>query len=134
MRRQEIFMANDPINPFNIPADMRAFTEQSMEQARKAFEGFIGSAQQAVSAFQGQAVVAQTGAKEVGQKVMTFAERNVSASLDFAHRLVQAKDVNEVVKLQSEYVNAQMQTLSQQAKELAEAASQAMRESTKPKR
>jgi len=134
MRRQEIFMANDPNNPFNIPADMRAFTEQSMEQARKAFEGFIGSAQQAVSAFQGQAAVAQTGAKEVGQKVMTFAERNVSASLDFAHRLVQAKDVNEVVKLQSEYVNAQMQTLSQQAKELAEAASQAMRESTKPKR
>jgi len=134
MRRQEIFMANHPNNPFNIPADMRAFTEQSMEQARKAFEGFIGSAQQAVSAFQGQAAVAQTGAKEVGQKVMTFAERNVSASLDFAHRLVQAKDVNEVIKLQSEYVNAQMQTLSQQAKELAEAASQAMRESTKPKR
>jgi phasin len=127
-------MANDPNNPFNIPADMRAFTEQSMEQARKAFEGFIGSAQQAVSAFQGQTVAAQSGAKEVGQKVMTFAERNVSASLDFAHRLVQAKDVNEVLKLQSEYVNAQMQNLTQQAKELAEAASQAVRESAKPKR
>jgi len=65
---------------------------------------------------------------------MTFAERNVSASLDFAHRLVQAKDVSEVVKLQSEYVNAQMQALSQQAKELGEAASQAVREASKPKR
>jgi phasin len=127
-------MANDPNNPFNIPADMRVFTEQSMEQARKAFEGFIGSAQQAVSTFQGQAVAAQTGAKEVGQKVMTFAERNVSASLDFAHRLVQAKDVNEAIKLQSEYLNTQMQALTQQAKELGEAASQTIREAGQPKR
>jgi phasin len=126
-------MANDPTNPFNIPTDMKAFTEQSMEQARKAFEGFIGSAQQAVSTFQGQAVAAQSGAKDVGQKVMTFAERNVSASLDFAQRLVQAKDVNEVVRLQSEYVSRQMQALTEQAKELGESASQAMRPSGRPK-
>jgi phasin len=126
-------MANDPNNPFNVPPDMKAFTEQSMEQARKAFEGFIGSAQQAASTFQGQALAAQTSAKDVGQKVMTFAERNVSASLDFAHRLVQAKDVNEVVRLQSEYVSAQMQALTQQAKELGESASQAVRAAGKPK-
>jgi phasin len=126
-------MAEDPKNPFNVPPDMKAFTEQSMEQARKAFEGFIGSAQQAVGTFQGQAAAAQTTAKDVGQKVMTFAERNVSASLDFAHRLVQAKDVNEVVRLQSEYVSAQMQALSQQAKELGESASQGMRQTASPK-
>lgn len=126
-------MAQDPKNPFNVSPDIKALTEQSMEQARKAFEGFIGSAQQAVGTFQGQAAAAQTSAKDVGQKVMTFAERNVSASLDFAHRLVQAKDVNEVVRLQSEYVSAQMQALAQQAKELGESATEAMRKAGKPK-
>jgi hypothetical protein len=46
---------------------------------------------------------------------------------------VQAKDVNEVVRLQSEYVSAQMQALTQQAKELGESASQAIRQGGKPK-
>ena len=37
-------------SPYEIPAEMRDFAEKSVEQARKAFEGFIGAAQKAVSA------------------------------------------------------------------------------------
>src|SRR5215210_5915178 len=126
-------MAN---NSSRSPADVRASTEQAMEQGKmatqqgleqgkKAFESFIGSVQQAANTFQEQAGAAQTSAKDLGQKVMTFTERNIETTLEFGQRLLQAKDVTEVLKLQAEYVSTQTQALTQQAKEMAEATSQA---------
>ena len=37
---------------------------------------------------------------------MTFAENNVNAAFDLAQKLVRAKDVNEVLALQSEFAKA----------------------------
>jgi len=61
----------------DIPADMRALAEKSVEQAKQAFDIFISAAQHAVSTAENQAVTAQAGAKEVGELAMGFAERNV---------------------------------------------------------
>ncbi len=90
-------MAEERIPKFEIPAEMRQMAEQSVEQARKAFDGFIAAAQQAVSTLEGQAAVAQAGARDVGKKAMTFAEQNVANSFEFAHKLVRAKDVQEIL-------------------------------------
>ena len=111
-------MATQPMQHFEIPPDMRKFAEQSVEQARKAFDGFISAAHQAVNDFEGRAKAAQAGAKDVGGQAMAFAERNVAASFDFAQKLVRAKDVEEIMRLQGEYVKAQMQALNDQAQEL----------------
>ena len=47
-------MAKDPFEQFQIPTEMRAFAEQSVAQARKAFDGFIQAANQAMGQMQGQ--------------------------------------------------------------------------------
>lgn len=117
---------------FEIPADMRKFAEQSVEQARKAFDGFITAAQQAVNDMEGRASVAQASAKDVGEKAMTFAQRNIMTSFELAQNLVRAKDVEEILKLQTEYVKSQMQLLSEQAKELGQSAAKAM-DTARPK-
>ena len=117
---------------FEIPPEMRAIAERSVEQARQAFEGFISAAQRAMSAFEGQAESARQGAKDVTEKAMTFAERN-TGSFDFAQRLVQAKDVEEVMKLQANYIKTQMQVLAEQAKELGESTSKVARDAAKSK-
>jgi hypothetical protein len=44
---------------FEIPPEMRAFAEKSVEQARQAFDGFISAAHNAVAAFEGQAETAR---------------------------------------------------------------------------
>ena len=49
---------------------------------------------------------------------MSFAESNVKAALDLAQKLVHAKDVQEVLALQSDYVRAQMAAIQEQAREL----------------
>ena len=126
-------MANDPTWNFDVPTQMRQFAEQSVEQARKAVDGFMTAAQKAVTTAEAQAVTAQSSAKDVGQKTMSFAEQNIANSFEFAQKLVRAKDIQEVIALQQEYLQTQMKALSEQAKDLGSAATKAAMDSAKPK-
>lgn len=121
----------DPMSGFEIAPEMRNLAEQSVAQAKKAFDGFIAAAQQTLTTFEGQAAAAQAGAKDVAKKSMTFAERNVANSFDFAQKIVRAKDVQEVMRLQTEFVKAQMEALSEQARELGTAATKAATDQAK---
>ncbi len=76
-------MAKDPFEQFAIPNELRAFAEQSVAQARQAFDGFIQAANQAMGQMQGQAQAAHSGASEIAHKSMTYAEQNVAAYLRF---------------------------------------------------
>jgi len=116
---------------FDIPQEMRAFAEKSVEQARHAFESFISSAHQTINAFGDKAETTRQGARDIGQQVMAFAERNIASSFELAQQLVRARDVNEMVKLQSDYITAQIKTLSEQAKELGETTAKLAREATR---
>ena len=80
---------------FDVPPEMRAFAEKSVEQARQAFDGFISAAHHAVNTLEGQAHTARQGAKDVTDKAMTFAEQNVASSFEFAQQLVRAKDIQD---------------------------------------
>src|SRR5689334_3883817 len=91
---------------FTVPPEMRALAEKSVEQARKAFDGFVNAAEQAASGFEQRAHAARTDAKEVTRKAMSFAEQNVSSSFDLAQKLVAAKDMNEVVELHANFVRS----------------------------
>jgi len=109
-------MANDDSTHFDIPADMRALAEKSVEQAKQAFDIFISAAQHAVSTAENQAASAKA---EVGELAMGFAERNIASSFEFVQKLLQVKEPKDVMALHSEYVNTQIATLTDQAKELS---------------
>jgi phasin len=123
----------DHMKPFEVPADMRKFAEQSVEQARQAFDRFVSAAHEALAEFEGRAQAARSGAMDVGGRAMSYAERNMAASFDFAQNLVKAKDVEEVVRLQTEYVKAQVQALNDQTKDLAEAAAKLAKDAASSK-
>src|SRR6266540_618370 len=127
-QQQEATMAKEATGNFEIPREMRALAEQSVEQARKAFDDFITAAQKAASGMEGQAFAAQAGAMDVRQKAMTFAEANVATSFEFAQKLVRAKDLEEMTRLQTEFMQRQMQTLAEQAQELGQTATRAAME------
>jgi len=112
--------------PYEIPAEMRDFAEKSVEQARKAFEGFIGAAQKAVTAAEAGPFAMPLGVKEVGAKAVSYAEANVKAAFDHAQKLVHAKDLQEVLQLQNEYLKSQLSTLQDQAKEFGAAVQKAV--------
>lgn len=118
---------------FEIPKDMRSMAEASFEQARKAFENFLSNAQQTASKIEGHNETLRAGVKDISGKAVGFAEANVQASLDHAQKLMTAKDLGEVVRLHSEYVQGQMKALAEQASELGQIMSRAAMDAAKPK-
>jgi phasin len=118
---------------FEIPKEMRSMAEASFDQARKAFEGFLSNAQQAAGTIEGKGATVRASAKDISAKAVAFAEKNVAASLDYAQQLLRAKDLSEVMRLHSEYVQAQMKSLAEQASEMGQLVSRAAMESAKPK-
>jgi phasin len=117
-------MADQPFNDF-IPPDMRKFADQSVQQAKKAFDDLMNATKTAVSTFEGQASSAQATALELQRKVVGYSERNVSASLEFAQNLLRAKSPEDVMKLHADYVKTQMRTLAEQARDLGQHAAKA---------
>jgi phasin len=127
-------MAKDPKSSFEVPPEMRNMAERSVEQAKQAFDSFLVAARQAVAQVEGQAAAAQAGATDMRNKAMAFAEQNITASFELAQKLARARDVEEVMRLQTAFVQEQMRALADQAKELGTAGaarmSQAARGST----
>ena len=127
-------MAKEPFEQFAMPNEVRAFVEQSVAQARVAFDGIASAANQAVSHWQGQAHAARAGASEIAHKSMAYAEQNMAATFDFAQKLMHAKDPGEVMRLQQEYIARQMQTISSQTQELGQSAAKIVMDAAKPKK
>jgi phasin len=118
---------------FEIPKEMRSMAEASFDQARQAFEKFVAGAQQTAGAIEERGATVRAGARDINARAMSYAEKNVQASLDFAQALVHAKDLTEVMRLHSEYVTAQMRSLAEQASEMGQAVSRAAMDAAKPK-
>lgn len=112
-------MATESGTNFEIPAEVRAFAEKSVEQAKLAFDSFVSATQQAVSTAETHATTVRTGAKEAGELAMRLAERNIASSFEFAQRLLHAKDPQEVARLHADYVKSQIAALTEQANELS---------------
>ena len=106
---------------YEIPTEMRELAEKSVDQARKAFESFIGAAQKAMGQADSAANTVQSSARAIGDKAVTFTEQNVRSAFDYASKVVRVSDMQELMTLQSEYVKSQMATLQEQAKDIGSA-------------
>jgi phasin len=112
---------------YEIPTEMRDFAEKSVDQARKAFDGFLNAAQKAMESFEGSTNSMQSSATDATRRTLSFAEQNIAAAFDHAQKLVRAKDLQEAFQLQSDFAKAQFAAIQGQMKELGEIASSAAR-------
>ncbi len=111
---------------FEIPAEMKALAEHGIEATRQAFQGYLDAAEKALGTME-TATGAQAGAREVSRKAMGFAQENVIDSFAFIDKLMRARDVEEVVRLQTEFARNQAEKLASQTRALGEAATRAMK-------
>lgn len=116
---------------FEIPDQMREFAEKSVDQARKAFDDFMSVTQKAVETAEDSASIVQSGATDVNRKTLSYAEEHMDAAFQFAQKLVQAKDLEEMVGLQQSYLRSQMEALGEQARELSNTATKAAQDVSK---
>ncbi len=126
-------MAEEAREQFEIPNNMRTMAEASVEQARRTFERFLEGAQTAAGTLEERGETVRAGAKDIGAKAIAYAEKNVQASLDYAQSLLHARDLAEVMRLHSEFVQSQMRALAEQANEMGQIVSRAAIDAAKPK-
>ena len=79
---------------------MRAVAERSVQQAKVAFQQLVHAAQEAVS-LEERGDTSQVGALDTSKKAMTSAERNVLSAFEFAQKIVQTKDIQKLVRMQT---------------------------------
>jgi len=118
---------------FEMPKEMRSMAEASFEQARKAFEKFLESAQATAGSIEERGATVRACGKDINAKAMANTEKNVQASLDYAQSLLHARDLPEVMRLHSEYMQTQMRSLAEQANEMGRIVGKAATEAANPK-
>ena len=108
-------------NPFEIPQALRDLAEKNVEQARNAYGQFMDAMTQAMGMWQKAVPCNQmtSGFQTVQDRATKFAKDNAEAGFALARDLAAAKDVQEVLALQSKYAQTQMQAYATQAQELA---------------
>lgn len=113
-------------NPFEIPEQMRQLAEQSVEQARNTYGQFMDAMLQAqsmwFSSLPGNTAV--DGFKDVQELGMQFARENADSAMNLATELSKAKDLTEILSIQSRYAQEQMQRFAAQGQQLAQTISQ----------
>lgn len=118
---------------FEMPRDMRSMAEASVEQARKACEKFLASAEATAGSMEERGATMRAGAKDVGAKAITYAEKNVQASLDYAESLLHAKGLPEMMRLHSQFVQTQMRSFAEQAREMGQIVGKTAIEAARPR-
>ena len=102
---------------FRVPEEMRTMAERSVTQTRQALESFLQAARRTSESMEQTSDKVQAGTKDMAQKTLSAAEQNLRASLDYAERLVRAKDVQEMVQIQSDFARTQTEAMQAQMKE-----------------
>lgn len=105
---------------FEIPQQFRDLAEKNVQQARTAYGQLMDGMTQALGLWStAMPSNDMTSAfKVVQERATRFAKENAEAGFALAKDLANAKDIKEVLALQSRYGQAQMQSYAVQAQEL----------------
>ncbi len=71
------------------------------------------------------------GGTEFGEKLKSYAQRNIAATHEYITKLSQAKDLQEVIRIQTEFMQTQFNVLGEQTKSLAETITKAATDAVK---
>lgn len=106
---------------FEIPQQLRDLTEKNLEHARTAYGQFMDAMTQAMGMWAGAAPpnAMTAGFKVVQDRAVKFAKQNGDACFNLATELASAKDLTDVMSIQSRHAQSLMQSYSLQAQELS---------------
>jgi hypothetical protein len=120
-------MADNP--PFEIPPQVRELAEKSVEQARAAYGQFMDFLTQAMDAWsKAPSHAMMSRFRAVQERAIVFAKEDAEGSFALASELAHARDVQEVLTLQSRYAQAQIKAYAFQAQALGRLITDAMRD------
>jgi phasin len=115
-----------------FPSAFRELAEKSVAQAKENYEKMKTAAEDATEMLEDTYASASKGYSEYGLKLIETARANSNAAFDLVAKLLGAKSASEVVELSSGFMRTQFDTVSAQAKDLADHAQKVATETTAP--
>jgi phasin len=109
-------------NPLEFPEQMRELANKNVEQATAAYSQFNDAMTSAMETWFSAIPTneATTGVKPLQEKAVSFANQNAEAGLAHAKELANAKDMQEVMAIQTRFAQSQMQNYTKQVQELGQ--------------
>jgi len=96
-----------------------AFGTNGSAQAKEGFEKMRAATAEATTLMKNSYSTAVQGAQNYQAKVMEFANSNAEAAFEFAQKMAGVKSPSEFFELSTNHSRKQLETLTEQAKELA---------------
>jgi phasin len=116
----------DPKLTMEVPAQVREFAEKSVDQAERAISSFMDSASKSVAMAPGPMT-------DIARQTLAITEANLKSSFEYARKLMQAKDISEVMQLQSDFLRNQFGVATDQFKKMTSGAASAAKDVSKDK-
>jgi hypothetical protein len=118
-------MASDakPSEELNVRANQ--VVEQIKQQVLVAVDAYFNCLGKTISSY-------SSGGTDAGEKLKSYAEKNIAATHQFVHKLSRAEDFTEAVRLQTEFTQAQMSAFVEQIKGFSVASTKALAAAVKP--
>jgi hypothetical protein len=125
-------MAQD--QKFEIPQELRQLAEENVDRARQLYLRFMDGVGQAMAAWSSASSEALApGFQEVQERAVKLAHENADAAFDLAKNLAQAKNLHELIDLQTRYVQSQMKWYADQTQEFGRLMAKAVSDMNKAK-
>ena len=115
-----------------IPADVSAYAQKSVDQAQAAFEKANDLAHSNVQVFDAAANAYKFRFADIQMKAMEITQINLNAGFAFARKLFAVKEPSEFFSLQQDFAREQAQAMQRQATELGELNMALAKETMKP--
>ena len=95
-------------------AQVERLVDRTVAQTHGAADDYFSFMQKAFSFY-------PVGGTELAEKMKSYTEQNVSAAGNFVHKLSQAKDFQDIIRIQTEYMQTQFSVCAEQTRGLTEA-------------
>src|SRR5256885_4444211 len=83
-----------------VPAELRDLAEKTIDQAEKAFGMFFEAANKSITSM-------PSPGTEMSKQALSLTQQNIRAAFDHARKLVHATDLQEAMRIQSDFLKSQ---------------------------
>ena len=103
----------------DTPQAFREMAEEGTTQAKEAYEKMSTATTEAADLIKNSYSIVVRGAQDYNDKFIEFTRANTHAAFDFVQKLSDVKSPTAFVELSTEHARKQLETLTEQIKQLA---------------
>ena len=109
-----------------VPNELRELAEKTIDQAERAFTMFFDAASKSMATVPGAGT-------EISKQALSFTEQNLKSAFEHARKLVHATDLQEAMRIQSEFLRSQFTSAGDHMRNITGEVMSAAKDMTKGK-